>query len=410
MARICILGPNQLGSNPRLLRNADCLAAAGHDVVVIYPDHLARYRRHDAAVIAAARWRAIPLDFCTTPLARLRWQGVRFRHRLWSKPTHAAPSARRLERAYGYFGPELAAAARRTGATLFIAQQQMTAAAAAHAARANEARFAIDVEDLVAESSSEPVALIRAIEERYFPGASFLTTMSAAAAEKLREQFQLNRLPLVLHNCPALAERGPLAPPASRPTPPVTSLYWFGQTVGPHACAEAAIEALSLVRHPARLVLRGNNPLPDYVAHLHSLATRLGLRDAVVAEPSGAPTDMVRLAGEHVFCLGTQPSAQLFHQLAIGNKVFTGMMAGCAVGLTDTIAHRRLLAENPGWAFLFGANSPRELAANINSLLDAPARLAAMRQRAWDLAGSEFNWENESRRLVSAVSATLSAN
>ncbi len=410
MARLCLLGPNQLGSNPRLLRNADCLAATGHDVTVVYPDHLPRFRGHDAAVIAAARWRAVPLDFCTTPLARLRWQFIRLRHRAWSRSARAPSTARGLERAYGYFGPELAAAAIRTRPQLVLAQQQMTLPAAARAAAAVPgARYAVDIEDLVAESSSEPVALVRAIEERHVRSAAFVATMSEAAADRLRETYQLPHLPLVLHNCPSLGERAGLPPPSQRPAGGIASLYWFGQTVGPHACAEVMLEAMAQVRHPTRLVLRGNNPLPDYLARLRALAAQLGLRDAITIEPSAPPTAMVRLAGEHTFCFGTQPGTQLFHQLAIGNKVFTGLAAGCAVALTDTVAHRRLLAAYPDCAFTFGANSPAELAAHLNRLLDAPAELAALRQRAWDLAGSTLHWDHESRRLTAAVAASLSA-
>lgn len=113
MARIVILGPNQLGSNPRLVRNADCLAAAGHDVTVIYPDHLARFRGNDDALIATARWKTVALDFCRTPRGRLHARFARLRRRLAEKLPLSSDFAR--NRAYGYFGPELARAAREIG-------------------------------------------------------------------------------------------------------------------------------------------------------------------------------------------------------------------------------------------------------------------------------------------------------
>lgn len=406
MARICIIGPNQLGSSPRLVRNADCLAAAGHDVTVIYPDHLPRFRTHDASLIAAARWRAQPLDFHSTPLARLRWQFARLRHRLLAKATATPPTAARLLRSYGYFGPELLAAARRNRADLYLAQQQMVLTAAAEAARATGARYAVDVEDIVSENTEEPVAQVRAVEARYFPDAAFLCTMSEAAAGFLQRTATLVDSPLALHNAPSLAERAGLVPPDQRSPEPVTSIYWFGQTVGPHACAELVIQALPLLRHPARLVLRGHAQ-PAYAQRLHHLAAAVGHPDALTIEPPAPPLEMVRLAAAHVFCLGTQPGTQLFHQLAVGNKVCTGMMAGCAVGLTDTIAHRTLLAAHPGWAFTFASDNPAALAAQLNHLLDEPARLAAMRRTAWELASTTFNWEAESQGLVQAVTTAL---
>lgn len=407
MARIVILGPNQLGSNPRLVRNADCLAAAGHDVTVIYPDHLARFRGNDDALIATARWKTVALDFCRTPRGRLHARFARLRRRLAEKLPLSSDFAR--NRAYGYFGPELARAARAVPADLYLAQQQMVVLSAVAAAHAHRARFAVDVEDLVSDCTDEPTALVRAIEDRHFPHAAFLTTMSDAAADRLAELHRLPRPPVVLHNCMTRAERGSLPPPAARPAHAPLALYWFGQTVGPHACAEVILRAVATLPFPARLTLRGANPRPDYLAQLHALAAELRIPDALALAPGAPPHDMVPLAGEHDICFGTQPGTQLFHQLAVGNKVFTGMMAGCALALTDTAAHRRLLAAHDGWAFTFSNDDPLSLADQLTQLAGTPARLAALRDRAWSLATEVYNWETESSRLVAAVRATLSA-
>jgi glycosyltransferase involved in cell wall biosynthesis len=407
MSRIALLGPNQLASNPRLVRNADALAAAGHEVTVIYPDHLVRFRGNDAALAAGARWRCRPVDLCLTPVARLRARFARLRRRVAAGRAPASSSDFRLERAYGYFGPELAAAAIATRPELVIAQQQMTVAPAARAAAASGARFAADIEDLVADCEDEPVALVREIERRGFPRAAFLATMSEAAADRIVELHRPAARPLVLHNCVALAERAGLPSPEARPPGDSLRLYWFGQTIGPHACAEAILRAIPQLRRPAQLTLRGANPQADYLRRLQTLAASLGLGDALRIEPGAPPGEMVRLAGEHHVCLGTQPGRQLFHQLAIGNKVFTGLMAGCVVALTDTLAHRRLLAEHDGWAFTFGDNDPGLLAAGLNRLFADPSALAGARRRAWDLGTNAYNWERESGRLVDSVAAAL---
>jgi glycosyltransferase involved in cell wall biosynthesis len=407
VGRITLIGPNQLASNPRLVRNANALAAAGHDVTVIYPDHLARFRTHDAELAAGTRWHARPLDFCATPLARLHARFARLRRRVCIARGPGALSAFRLERAYGYFGPELAAAAIAAQPDLVLAQQQMTVAPAARAAAASGARFAVDVEDLIADCVDEPVSLVQQVEQRFFPKAAFLATMSDSAADRIAEIHQLNSRPLVLHNCMSLAERSGLAPPEARPFADTLHLYWFGQTIGPHACAEVILRALPHLSHPALLTLRGANPQQRYIADLRELAASLGICNALQIEPGAPPADMVRLASDHHVCFGTQPSPQLFHQFAIGNKVFTGIMAGCAVALTDTVAHRELLAQKSGWAFTFGNNDSTLLATELNRLLANPGQLAAERQRAWDLGTTTFNWENERGRLIAAVSAAL---
>jgi glycosyltransferase involved in cell wall biosynthesis len=390
-----------------VIRNADGLAAVGHDVTVIYPDFQPDFRQFDAGIVARARWQAVALDFCTTPAARLRWQCIRWRHRLAEVLVRRSDRLFWLERAYGYFGPELAAAATKTRATLYLAQQQAALAAAARAAQICGGTYAADIEDLLAEYAINPVASIRRVERLFFGPAAFLCTMSDAAADYIRDTHRLAWRPIVLHNCPSLAERSTLAPPELRPLGETVSLYWFGQMVGPHSSAESVVRALPLLRRPGRLVLRGIDRRHAYLDRLREIAAGLGLGQAIVVQGAAPPAEMVALAGEHAFCLGTQPSRQLFHQMAIGNKVFVGMMAGAVGALTDTIAHRRLLAEHPGWAFLFGENSPEQLAAEINRLLDDSGRLAATRRRAWDLAGSVFNWEHQSTALVDAVDRTL---
>lgn len=407
MGRITLIGPNQLASNPRLVRNANALAEAGHDVTVVYPDHLTRFRSNDSALAEGARWRSRPLDFCMTPAARMRARFARLRRRVAGAATTTAMSGFRLERAYGYFGPELAAAAMATRPDLILAQQQVTVVPAARAAAATGARFAVDVEDLVADCADEPIALIRQVEKHFFPDAAFLATMSEAAADRIAELHGGDSRPVVLHNCMSLAERSNLTPPEARPPGETLRLYWFGQTIGPHSCADVILRALKHLGRPAQLTLRGANPQPRYIGELNELAANLGLSDALRIEPGAPPADMVRLAGEHHVCFGTQPDRQLFHQLAIGNKVFTGMMAGCAVAMTDTLAHRRLLARHSGWAFTFGENDSSLLATELNRMLANPGYLAAQRRRAWDLGTSTFNWEAESAQLLAAVSTAL---
>ena len=88
MARICLVSPGQLERNPRMVRNAECLARAGHEVQVVYPDYQPSFRSYDANMIAGARWQARPLDFCTTPAARMQWQWVRLPHD-WHRGRHS---------------------------------------------------------------------------------------------------------------------------------------------------------------------------------------------------------------------------------------------------------------------------------------------------------------------------------
>ena len=56
--RICVLTPGPLGSDPRVVKEADALAEAGHQVTVIATRTLDQVDRLDEVVLANATWRS----------------------------------------------------------------------------------------------------------------------------------------------------------------------------------------------------------------------------------------------------------------------------------------------------------------------------------------------------------------
>jgi glycosyltransferase involved in cell wall biosynthesis len=404
MAKICFICPNQISRTPRLVRNANALATAGHEVIVVYADHLSEFEEADREILVGVNWTAVSVDFHRSLGARLRGYRARLRRKVFSL---VAPligwSEYVLTRAFGYFGPELAKAAAMTRAEVYFAQQQVSIAAAVRAARATRAHYAVDIEDLLSDSSDEPIEIVKAIEAKYLPKSSIVATMSVAAAERLSQQFNLQNSPIVLHNCAASDEAVNLLTPKARKAGEPLSLYWFGQTIGPHSCADTILRSMAKVPFPIHLTLRGTIVRDGYIQYLRDLTKELGIEKSLSIVPGASPMDMIRLAAEHDICLGTQPSRELFHQLAIGNKVFTGMMAGCAILLTDTIAHRRLLESFPGWALLISHENEELVASALHELASSSTKLDDMKNRAWILARSTFNWEKEGSKLVAAV-------
>jgi len=311
-----------------------------------------------------------------------------------------------VRRACNYANPEIARLAAGEKADLYVAHQHHALPAAAGAASRAGSRFGFDAEDLLADSTAEPRNLIRSIEQRYLPGCAYVSTMSEPAARRLHATNRLNAPIAVLHNTPSIKERGALDPPDRRRQSGTPSIYWFGQTLGPHSCAEQLLRALPLLERPVRVVLRGAAH-GGYVQHLERIAAELDVSGQLKILPIAPPGRMVELASEHDILLGSQPGEEMFHQLAVGNKVFTGMMAGLALALTDTIAHRHLLGQAPGCGFPFPDRDEKRLAEELNSLLAQPARLAAMKQRSWECAQREFNWEVQARRYLSLVEGAI---
>jgi glycosyltransferase involved in cell wall biosynthesis len=400
--RVCLLSHGHPSSNPRLVRDADALADSGYEVHVVSPRFMTRWVQHDEELVRNAKWDYRFIDCLETPAARRRWRWFRLRHKICYRLSKHFAADALVARAVNYSNPELAELAAGRAAGLYIAHQHHSLPAAAWAARISGGQFAFDAEDLLADSTAEPVRLMRNLEMRYLHGCSYISTMSYAAAMRLQETNDLPELPLVLHNTPRLQERLSLLPPEKRPSAAMASIYWFGQTIGPHACIHQLLTALPHVQTPVRICVRGHG-IPSYVSSLKSLAEQLGLSKYLEILPVAPPEDMVRLAGEHDILWGAQPGKELFTQMAIGNKVFTGMMAGLALALSDTVAHRQLLTDAPGSGFLFQNDKPESLAQTLNQLLTQQGMLLSMKQCSWRLAREVYNWEAESGPLLRRI-------
>ncbi len=397
--RVCLVSHGPPSANPRLVREADALFEAGCEVFVITTRFVERWVRFDQEMMKSAGWQYRYVNLLRNPTL---WNYVRARRRLAEAAVSWFPMDFLISRACNYANPELANLAAQTNADLYVAHQHHALPAATSAAIYTRGLLGFDAQDLLADSSAEPQQLIREIERRYVPRCAYVSTMSHAAARRLHETNRLARDISVLHNTPRIRERSAVHPPGKRPPSPVPSIYWFGQTIGLHSRAEQVLKALPLLSRPVRLVLRGT-PSDQYVRGLQSLAATLGVGELLEIAPLDAPDRMVQLAAEHDILLGAQPGRELFHQLAIGNKVFTGMMAGLALALTDTIAHRELLRRAPGCGFLFADGDEINFAKQIERFFVDPGLLQRMKQSSWDWATREFNWETESRRHVEMI-------
>ena len=403
MKRICLIGHGQPSRNPRLVRDANCLSSAGYNVTVVTPRILKSWVKYDEELTKNVKWNYIYLDYINPPLSILYWQYVRVRKRINKALSSYFHSDLIIANAVEYLNQELFIKASKIKADIYIAHQQQALPAAAWAATKNNCKFAVDIHDLLADCSSEPVYLIKYIEKRYLHECAYISTMSTVAAQRIKEVNCLSTKPIVRYNVQSIEERKGILPPNQRKLSEVINMYWFGQTIGYHSRADQVLKAIPLLCKPIKLVLRGN-PNTEFTNYLISLAKELNILHCLEIKPIASPSDMVSLAAQHDILLGSQPDKELFHQMAIGNKVFTGMMAGLALALTDTIAHRQFINENHGCGFLFPDQDEVALAKHLNSMLMDKKILENMKVRSWNLAESHFNLEKECDLFVNDIS------
>ena len=405
--RICSITPHQLLNNPRLVREADALAGAGHDVRVIAvklrPDQSAR----DDELARGRPWRTQFINI-EKVAGRRAWLVTGARQKLATKMWRRFRRGTYLAGlAYSRTCVETIRLATAEPADLIIAHTHPMLAPAFYAARRLGCRWGFDCEDILSEEYGEGLddtahqALIRFVEASFIPRADYVTVASAEFSRWLSEHYGIGESTLV-SNVPSIED----APDALRPgypeARPHLSLYWFSISVGPLRGIEDAIRAMPLIDVPVTLHVRGRMLLA-FEPELRALIASLGLQDRVLVHDLIGPRDVVRAAADHdIGLVLTQPCCEN-HELAVPNKIYAYMMAGLAVGATATRGHRSAVPAIGDIGFEYAPGNHGELAARVNALVAEPGRLRAARDAAFRLAHSRYNWEIERGRLVERI-------
>lgn len=404
--RIAIVTAGQIGSNPRVVKEAQALHDAGFEVTVVALRTLASVEPRDQSILRDAPWQYRSIDL------RARWRrlparlaqiGFRAGARWTSWPTFC-------DLAFSEFTPRLAMAAAREPADLYIAHYPAALPAAAYAARRHGARYAFDAEDFhPGDLPSGPRhdasrRCIAAIERRYLPGCAHVTAASPGIAEAYEQTYGLTKPRVVLNTFP-LAQ-APKQATASGSAIPGPSVYWFSQTIGPDRGLESAMRAVGMAKTRPHLYLRGT-PADGFVEALCGIASAVGAADRLHVLVPEAPHEMERLAAQYDIALVAETGATVNRRIALTNKVFTYLLAGVPPLMSDIAAHRGLAIEAGLGEFLYANGEASALAEGIDALLSDPVRLRNARSFAFRLGRERYHWEIDAQALVNTVQKSI---
>jgi glycosyltransferase involved in cell wall biosynthesis len=401
MKRVCLVSPGHVGSNPRLVKEANSLHAAGYQVHVIAGDYMAEVRSLDAAVFATARWSwtQVGLGSHTAyPRRRILQEVAR---------KLALPHLACATWAHSPMSYRLAQAAIAHPADLYIAHCLAALPAAAIAAHHHRARFGFDAEDFhVGEllDTRENQAEIRVrdlIERTLLPKCHHLTAASPGIAAAYAERYSVEMEPIL--NVFSRSEAPDTLPKRNRKIP---SLYWFSQTIGAGRGIEAIVQAMGQMQTPVELYLRGL-PANGYVDQLKQLATSVNVCDRIHFLPSASPLDMVQLAAEHDIGLSLELETPYNRAICLTNKIFTYLLAGLPVLMSRTEAQSELSRRLGSASVLIDVSNATAIAQTLDQWLSDSTQLLQARQQAWTLGHTQYNWEIEQHRFLSVVKRAL---
>ena len=399
--RVTIVTPGQIGSNPRVVKEAQSLHEAGYELTVIATRTLDLVEPRDLALIRRIPWRLERIDL----RSRLRWRLLRA-GQLAARSLVAVGVGQSADVGLSGFTLPLRRAALAMPSDLYIAHYPAALPAVATAARKYGTRYAYDAEDFHIGDWPDDAKydgerrLVREIESRYLPGCAYVTAASPGIAEAYVDAYGIKPPCVVLNAFPVgHALSNPTPQGTARPRP---SLYWFSQTIGPDRGLECAVRAIALTRLRPHLYLRGT-PTDGYSEQLIDLAKSTGAEGHLHFLPPGDPTKMEQLAAGYDAGLVAETGHSASRRLCLTNKLFSFLLAGIPPVMSDTPAHCRFAKEAGILDLIYTRENPAALAALLDRLFGDPTQLAANRALAWRLGQERYNWEREQGQLVEAV-------
>lgn len=401
--KIVIVTTGSLGSNPRVVKEAQALVDAGHNVSVICTKVADFVEPRDRSIMEQAAYEITRLDFSTTRSRAL--------DRILAAAARAVFSITQTQSlaVYGYslMTRRLTAAAKAIRADLYIAHYVGALPAAASAAKHYGTHYAFDAEDFhLGDLPDEAIhnserRLIRSIEDRYLPHAAYVSVAAPLIAAAYAETYKI-ALPTVILNAfpPANASAAPTAKGTIEPGP---SLYWFSQTIGPGRGLEIALEAIALAKSKPHLHLRGS-PVPGYHEHLKEIAAALGVSDRLHFHAPILPDQLEKSGAAFDIGFIGELSHTRNRQIALTNKLFSYLSSGLPIIASSIEAHKALEESLGGVLRLYNEQSAPELASHLDKMLSDPAAFAQSRALAWQLGQTSFSWEAEEPKLIELVS------
>lgn len=384
---VCIISLTPVTDEPRVLRQSKALADAGWTVVV------AGFRGRQAP---PPHWRYIEVEHVYE--ARRLVENVKLD---WKR--RLSPYSGQFAEDYywsqaGYDGIfEHIATIENVRCDLAIAHDYFTAPIAAKLAALSGGVYSVDCHEFSFEQYMHDPKWIKrerpwvhAMEKRFLPGASVVTTVCDGIADALQTTYQLPKRPTVVRST-AFYHDLPYRPVGEK-----IEVLYHG-IVSPMRGLEQTIESVKLWNPEYHFVIRGPGP-DDYIASLNALAEQHGVAGRVRIDPPVAFNEMVPRANEADIGFFVQPDISRQKRFTLPNKFFEYVQARLALCVADLPEMARLVKEHD-LGVLVPKITPESIAQQINSL--TRDKINAYKQSSMK-AAQALSWQSEAAVMLRA--------
>jgi glycosyltransferase involved in cell wall biosynthesis len=402
---VVLVTSGQLSANPRLVKEAVALDQAGYIVTVIY----------------------VPISIWADPFDELLFQkyshinfiraGYHPHHQPWLYK-YARIRRKLLSGLYRIlgdvfnlidyctvlFGQELLHITKMHKADLYIAHNLGALPVAIKVAQFYNSKSSFDAEDFhrgeFAVESWER-GLTERIEEKYLLQVDYLSVASPLIGKAYKNLFSYHT-PIVIQNVFSLSKLN------KKKNDPVMRLFWFSQTVGKNRGIECVLQAMGLLKDVSvSFTILGilNSEMKTYLLKVAADAS-LSVEQLLFMDP--VPEDeLFRISSEFDIGLASEVPYCLNREYCLTNKIYTYLIAGNALALSDTKAQKEFLEEHPGIGMIYKYEDPKSMASVLRFYAENREILASHQNNARELAEKKLNWEMESKKLIAVVESVL---
>lgn len=407
---VALITSAQPSANPRLLKEAITIYNAGYKTTVIWCPISTWADEFDKKLFneyQGINWVKAGFHSTSQPLgyfyARIRlkvWQVI---HKLIGNHFDAAIKSMVL------YSQELISIALQEQSDLYIGHNLGALPAIVKASKKNKSKSIFDFEDYHRgefNDESSQLKRVKQIENKYVPLLNSISTSSPLITQAYKNIFS-NLSIQTINNCfPYSYAIDQLCNLHIKPL----KLFWFSQYIGKTRGIETVIESISkFSKDELTLTLLGtaSNEIKIY---FQSLSAKLNLseKQLIFLDPI-SEKEIVQIASKHHIGLASEYSHNLNRDICLTNKIFTYLLAGNALVLSDTFAQKTFLDDNQGIGSLYKQNSVKELTSVLKSYLTDADLLMLHRKKALDLAKTKYNWNIEEYQFLDTVKSVLSS-
>jgi hypothetical protein len=383
----CIISLTPVTDEPRVLRQSKALADAGWNVIV------AGFRGRQEP---PPFWRYIEVEHVYETRRLIENVKLDWKRRLSPYSGQFAEDYYWSQAGYdGIF--EHIATIENVRCDLAIAHDYFTAPIAAKLAALSGGVYSVDCHEFSFEQYMHDPKWIKrerpwvhAMEKRYLPGASVVTTVCDGIADALKSTYNLPNRPVVVRST-AFFHDLPFRQTGER-----IEVLYHG-IVSPMRGLEQTIESVKLWNPEYHFVIRGPGP-DDYVASLNSLAATHGVSDRVRVDPPVPFNEMVPRANTADIGFFVQEDISIQKRFTLPNKFFEYVQARLALCVADLPEMARLVKAHD-LGVLVPNVTPQAIASQINGL--TRDKINAHKQASMR-AAQRLSWQNEAAVMLRA--------